>query len=56
MQCEEEVWERPGYWHHHRCPFRSKWVVTEPDGVLLHVCGNHVGHYRSRKDCQVKEA
>lgn len=35
-QCVEEVWEPPGYWHHHQCSRRGKRVV---DGKLL--CEQH---------------
>ena len=43
-QCEEEVWEAPGYWHSHQCTNKAKWVVSgrSGDSYPKLICGLHV--------------
>jgi len=43
VQCEEKVWEPPGYTHSHRCPNKATWLVTTAhDTEQRYRCGVHV--------------
>lgn len=39
--CSEMVGEPPGYWHHHECGRPAKYVLTNPGGYEIRVCGVH---------------
>jgi hypothetical protein len=49
-QCDESVWERPGYWHSHQCTRRATIVIAK-DGVRREVCTQH-GKWLTRNGWQ----
>lgn len=47
-QCQETVWEPPGYWHTHQCPRRAKRAVEKLDGTVLWLCTQHANGLERR--------
>lgn len=47
--CVEDVWEPPGFWHHHRCRRPVKATIHhEPTNRTIGVCGIHLRAYMNR--------